>query len=47
MEPTREATRALVREGKLDVMQKGKVLDTDEPYKGPIRLRLSDLMHTS
>ena len=40
MEPTRQAARSLVREGKLDVMQKGKVLGVEEVYKGPIRLRL-------
>ena len=40
MEPTRKAARGLVREGKIDVMQKGAVLEKDEEYRGPIRLRL-------
>lgn len=41
MEPTRFAARSLVREGKVDVMQKGLVLRVDEEYRGPIRLRLT------
>lgn len=40
MSPTRDAARSLVREGRIDVMQKGNVLGTDEEYRGPIRLRL-------
>ena len=39
MEATREAARALVKDGKLDILQKGKVVDPDS-FKGPIRLRL-------
>ena len=40
MEPTRDAARELVSEGKIDVMQKGNVLSADVEYRGPIRLRL-------
>ena len=41
MEATRRVARALVREGRLEVTQKGRVLGADEPYRGPIRLRLA------
>lgn len=40
MQSTRDAARSLVHEGRLDVMQKGKVLGRDEEYRGPVRLRL-------
>ncbi len=40
MQPTRDAARSLVHEGRVDVMQHGKVLGSDEEYRGPIRLRL-------
>lgn len=40
MEPTRCAARELAREGAIDVVQRGKVLDPDQPFQGPIRLRL-------
>jgi hypothetical protein len=40
MQPTRDAARSLAREGKIDVMQRGIVLEIDEEYRGPIRLRL-------
>ena len=40
MQPTRDAARSLVREGKVDVLQKGAVIGVDEQYRGPIRLRL-------
>ena len=40
MQPTRDAARALAHDGKVDVMQKGKVIGVDEEYRGPIRLRL-------
>ena len=39
MELTREVAKELVKEGKLDIMQKGKVVDPNS-FKGPIRLRL-------
>ena len=37
--PVRAAAALLVREGKIDVTQKGHVVDLSE-VKGPIRLRL-------
>jgi hypothetical protein len=40
MHPTRDAARSLVRESKIDVMQKGVVLGAEDEYRGPIRLRL-------
>ena len=40
MQPTRDAARLLVKEGRIDVMQKGNVIGVDEEYRGPIRLRL-------
>ena len=40
MQPTRDAARSLVKEGRIDVMQKGNVVGVDEEYRGPIRLRL-------
>ena len=40
MEPTRQAARALAREDVIDIVQKGQILDPDQPFKGPIRLRL-------
>ena len=40
MQPTRDAARSLVKEGRIDVMQKGNVIDVNEEYRGPIRLRL-------
>jgi hypothetical protein len=40
MQPTRDTARSLVHEGKVDVMQQGKVLGSGEEYRGPIRLRL-------
>lgn len=40
MQPTRDAARSLACEEKIDVMQRGNVLEIDEEYRGPIRLRL-------
>ena len=39
MEATREAAKDLVRQGVLEITQKGKVVDPNN-LKGPIRLRL-------
>jgi len=47
MQPTRDAARSLVREGKIDVTQKGNVLEIDEEYHGPIRLRLCSEVHST
>ena len=38
MEPTRSAARRLVAEGRLEIVQRGKVVDPSTA-KGPIRLR--------
>jgi Protein of unknown function (DUF3253) len=39
MEPAREAARRLVKQGRIDVTQRGEVVDLDEA-RGPVRLRL-------
>ena len=39
MERVREAARRLVAQGKIEILQKGKVVDPSE-FRGPIRLRL-------
>jgi hypothetical protein len=39
MEPVRAAADALVREGRVDVTQRGQVVDR-ETARGPLRLRL-------
>lgn len=41
MEPLREVARELARAGQLRVTQKGEVLDTEAPWRGPIRLSLA------
>ncbi len=41
MEAVRAAARELVQQGKLEITQKGQVVDPDQA-KGPIRLRLPD-----
>ena len=40
MRPTRDAARALVREGMVDVVRRGIILGVDEEYRGPVRIRL-------
>ena len=40
MEATRGAARALAVAGRIEVVQRGVVLDAAAPYRGPIRLRL-------
>ena len=40
MQPTRDAARSLVKESKIDVMQKGIVIGVDEEYRGPIRFTI-------
>jgi len=40
MEPTRVAARTLAQQGRIEVVQRGKVVGVDEEYRGPIRLRL-------
>ncbi|MCE3010764.1 MAG: DUF3253 domain-containing protein [Proteobacteria bacterium] len=39
MERVRESARLLVDQGKIEILQKGKVIDPSE-FRGPIRLRL-------
>ena len=41
MEPTRRAARRLVSQNKLEITQKGRIVDPSTA-KGPIRLRLRD-----
>jgi hypothetical protein len=39
MEPTRRAARRLVQQGKIDILQGGKIVDPST-FKGPVRLKL-------
>ena len=39
MENTRLAARRLAKEKKIQILQKGNVLDPDSQIKGPIRLK--------
>lgn len=39
MEPARRAARRLVHQGKIDILQGGKIVDPSK-FKGPIRLKL-------
>jgi hypothetical protein len=39
MEPVREVVRDLARAGRVEVTQKGQVLDPSSTWKGPIRIR--------
>ena len=41
MEPARRAARRLVHEGKISILQGGKVVDPSG-FKGPIRLKLKN-----
>lgn len=41
MEDTRQVARQLAREGIIEIVQKGTVLDPNKACKGPIRLRLN------
>jgi hypothetical protein len=42
MDTTRAIARRLAREGRIEILQKGHVVDPDAPISGPIRLRLKD-----
>ena len=42
MELTRKVALQLVKEGKIVIKQKGKIVDISKPIKGPIRLSLPD-----
>ncbi|MET1074522.1 MAG: DUF3253 domain-containing protein [Umezawaea sp.] len=39
MDRTREIARDLARRGAVEITQRGEVLDVDEPWRGPIRIR--------
>ncbi|MEM6910706.1 MAG: DUF3253 domain-containing protein [Verrucomicrobiota bacterium] len=41
MEVVRTAARELAEEGVLEITQKGQVLSSSQPFRGPIRLRRS------
>jgi hypothetical protein len=42
MEPVRDVVRTLVRNGDVEVTQRGEVLDPDQPWRGPVRIRSCD-----
>ena len=39
MDDARDIARDLARNGDVEISQKGTVLDPDEPWRGPIRIR--------
>ncbi|WNG82847.1 DUF3253 domain-containing protein [Mycobacterium sp. ITM-2016-00316] len=39
MDDAREQARELARRGEVEISQKGTVLDPDEPWRGPVRIR--------
>ena len=41
MDDARDAARALAREGRVEITQKGLVLDPDAAWRGPIRIRIT------
>jgi hypothetical protein len=41
MPDARERARALARDGVVEVVQKGEVLDPDETWAGPVRIRMT------
>jgi Protein of unknown function (DUF3253) len=41
MDQAREVARDLAREGRIEITQKGAVLDPDADWRGPIRIRTS------
>jgi uncharacterized protein DUF3253 len=40
MDDARDVARDLARGGDVEITQKGTVLDPDEPWRGPIRIRI-------
>jgi hypothetical protein len=40
MDDARDVARDLARHGDVEISQKGTVLDPDEPWRGPIRIRI-------
>lgn len=45
MAPARDAARELAREGRLQVLQRGRILSPDEAWHGAIRLQWRDPPH--
>ncbi|GAB7066357.1 DUF3253 domain-containing protein [Mycobacterium hodleri] len=41
MDDARDVARDLARHGEVEISQKGTVLDPDEPWRGPIRIRIT------
>lgn len=41
MDVTREVARQLALDGRIEITQKGRALDPEDPLRGPIRLRLA------
>lgn len=39
MEPARQAARTLARAGRVEITQRGVVLDPDADWRGPVRIR--------
>jgi hypothetical protein len=39
MDDARDIARELARAGDVEISQKGEVLDPDQPWRGPIRIR--------
>lgn len=40
MEQARQTARDLARQGRIEITQRGTVLDPDDPWRGPIRIRI-------
>ncbi|MCV7421311.1 DUF3253 domain-containing protein [Mycobacterium yunnanensis] len=40
MDDARDVARELARTGDVEISQKGTVLDPDQPWRGPIRIRI-------
>ena len=40
MDDARDVARELARAGDVEISQKGTVLDPDQPWRGPIRIRI-------
>jgi len=41
MDDARDVARELARAGDVEISQKGTVLDPDQPWRGPIRIRIT------
>jgi Protein of unknown function (DUF3253) len=40
MEDARDVARTMARAGRVEVTQRGEVLDPDAPWRGPVRIRI-------